>query len=54
MLYDLYIFSGSVCHPEPPHAQSLSLFPIAFGINLIHFFDGNNNPGLISCLGISS
>ena len=22
-----------------PHAQSLFLFPIAFGINLIHFFD---------------
>ena len=23
----------------PPHAQSLFLFPIVFGINLIHFFD---------------
>ena len=22
-----------------PHAQSLSLFPIAFGVNLINFFD---------------
>ena len=22
-----------------PHAQSLFLFPIVFGINLIHFFD---------------
>ena len=27
----------------PPHAQSLFLFPIVFGINLIHFFDGKNN-----------
>ena len=26
-----------------PHAQSLFLFPIVFGINLIHFFDGKNN-----------
>ena len=31
-----------VYHPEPPHAQSLFLFPIVFGINLIHFFDGKN------------
>ena len=26
-------FSGKVYHPEPPHAQSLFLFPIVFGIN---------------------
>ena len=26
-----------------PHAQSLFLFPIVFGINLIHFFYGKNN-----------
>ena len=36
-------FSCKVYHPEPPHAQSLFLFPIVFGINLIHFFDGKNN-----------
>ena len=30
-------------HRVQPHAQSLFLFPIVFGINLIHFFDGNNN-----------
>ena len=26
-------FSGKVYHPEPPHAQSLFLFPIVFGFN---------------------
>ena len=36
-------FSGKVYHPEPPHAQSLFLFPIVFGINLIHFFNGKKN-----------
>ena len=36
-------FSAKVYHPEPPHAQSLFLFPIVFGINLVHFFDGKNN-----------
>ena len=45
------------CHPEPPHAQSLFLFPLGFGINLIHFFDGKNNLGLgqdwIICLASS-
>ena len=35
-----------VYHPESPHAQSLFLFPIVFGINLIHFFVGKNNIGL--------
>ena len=29
-----------VYHPEPPHAQSLFLFPIVFGINLIQFSMG--------------
>ena len=38
MLCDLSIFSGKVYHPEPPHAQSLFLFPIVLGINLILFF----------------
>ena len=33
VLCDLSIFSGKVYHPEPPHAQSLFLFPIVFGIN---------------------
>ena len=32
--------------PIVPHAQSLFLFPIVFGINLIHFFDGKNKIGL--------
>ena len=40
MLYDLQIFFGKVSHPEPPHAQSLFLFPIVFGINLIQFSMG--------------
>ena len=35
MLCDLQIFSGKVYHPEPPCAQSLFLFPIVFGINVI-------------------
>ena len=43
MLCNLKILSGKVYHPGPPHAQSLFLFPIVFGINLIHFFDGKNN-----------
>ena len=32
--------------PNVPHAQSLFLFPIVFGINLIQFFVGKNNIGL--------
>ena len=35
MLCDLHIFSGKVYHPGPPHAQSLFLFPIVFGVNRI-------------------
>ena len=46
------IFSGKVYDPEPPHAQSLFLFPIVFGINLIEFFDGTEQE-LIICLGFS-
>ena len=39
VLFDLQIFSGGVYPQAQPHAQSLFLFPIVFGINLIHFFD---------------
>ena len=39
MLFDLQIFSGGVYPRAQPHALSLFLFPIVFGINLIHFFD---------------
>ena len=35
-----------------PHAQSLFLFPIVFGINLIHFFDEKKD-GSIVCFGDS-
>ena len=45
MLCDLQIFSGNVYHPEQPRVQSLFLFPIVFGIILIHFFDGKSNLG---------
>ena len=37
-----------------PHAQSLFLFPIVFGINLIHFFDEKKDGAagnLIVCFG---
>ena len=43
VLCDLQIFSGSVYHLKQPHAQSLFLFPIVFGINLIPFFDGKKD-----------
>ena len=43
MLCNLQIFSGSVYHLEQLHAQSLFLFPIVFGDDLIHFFDGKND-----------
>ena len=33
MLFDMQIFSGGVNPGAPPHAQSLFLFPIVFGIN---------------------
>ena len=37
VLFDLQIFSGGVYSQAQPHAQSLFLFPIVFGINLILF-----------------
>ena len=37
LLFDLQIFSSSVYPRAQPHAQSLFLVPIVFGINLIHF-----------------
>ena len=43
LICDLQIFSAiKVCvhYLEQPHAQSLFLFPIVFGVNLIHFLDG--------------
>ena len=39
VLCNLQIFSGCVCPLEQLHAQSPFLFPIAFSINLIPFFD---------------
>ena len=36
---DLKIFSGKVYHPEPPHAQSIFLFPIVFGNNIFNIDD---------------
>ena len=39
-----------------PHAQSLFLFPIVFGINLIHFFDEKKDGAAgnsIVCFGAS-
>ena len=58
MLCNRQIFSGNVDYPEPPHAQSLFLFPIVFGKNLIHFFDWKSNlrtgQDLIICLGLRS
>ena len=39
VLCNFQIFSGCVCHLEQLHAQSPFLFPIAFSINLIPFFD---------------
>ena len=35
MLFDLQIFSGGVYSQAQPHAQSLFLFPIVFGIIFI-------------------
>ena len=53
MLFDLQIFSDGVY----PRAQpSLFLFPIVFGINLIHFFDEKKDGAagnLIVCFGAS-
>ena len=63
MLCDLQIFSGKVYQPEPPHAQSLFLFPIVFGIvNKLMFFHfdspfsvgdtSNENPTLAGYLNV--
>ena len=46
MLFDLQIFQEVFITRAQPHAQSLFLFPIVFGINLIQFFDGKNKMGL--------
>ena len=43
MLFDLQIFSRDVYPRAQPHAQSLFLFPIVFGINLIHLFNGKKD-----------
>ena len=43
VLCDLRIVSGTVYHLEQPNAQSLFLFPIVFGNNLITFFDGTKD-----------
>ena len=50
---NLQIFSGCVCHLEQLHAQSPFLFPIAFGINLIPFFDIGSVLAVL-CWGIHS
>ena len=39
MLFDLQIFSGGVYSPTATSRTISFLFPIVFGINLIHFFD---------------
>ena len=53
LCFSIYRFSQVVSIPRAqPHAQSLFLFPIVFGINLIHFFDGKKD-GSIVCFGDS-
>ena len=39
VLFDLQISQVVFIPQAQPHAQSLFLFPIVFGVNLIHFFD---------------
>ena len=57
MLLDLQIFSGGVYSPSATSgAISFSLIPIAFGINLIHFFDEKKDGAAensIVCFGAS-
>ena len=56
VLFDLKIFSGGVYPRSQPHAQTLFLFPIVFGINLIHFFDEKKDGAAgnsIVCFGAS-
>ena len=57
VLFNLQIFSGGVYHPERNLTHNLFfLFPIVFGINLIHFFDGKKDGAVgnsIVCFGSS-
>ena len=58
MFFDLQIFSGGVYPPSATSRtiQSLFLFPIVFGINLIHFFDEKKDGAAgysIICFGAS-
>ena len=46
LCFSICRFSQVVFIPRAqPHAQSLFLFPIVFGINLIHFFDVGEKKG---------
>ena len=56
VLFDLQIFWGVFVLRAQPDAQSLFLFPIVFGINLIHFFDEKKDGAArnsIVCFGAS-
>ena len=56
VLFDLQIFSGGVYPPSATSRRVSFLFPIAFGINLIHFFDGKKDGAAgysIICFGAS-
>ena len=57
LCFSICRFSQVVFIPQAqPHAQSLFLFPIVFGINLIHFFDEEKNSAAgnsIVCFGAS-
>ena len=57
LCFSICRFSQVVFIPRAqPHAQSLFLFPIVFGINLIHFFDEKKdgaNGNSIVCLAAS-
>ena len=56
-VFSICRFSQVVFIPRAqPHAQSLFLFPIVFGINLIHFFDERKDGAAgnsIVCFGVS-
>ena len=57
LCFSICTFSQVVFIPRAqPHAQSLFLFPIVFGINLIHVFDEKKNGtagNSIVCFGAS-
>ena len=57
LCFSIWRFSQMVFIPRAqPHAQSLFLFPIVFGINLIHFFDEKKDGAAgnsIVCFGAS-